>query len=87
MPRQTPPALLLAVIALICSVDCRADVFSYTDAQGIVHFSNVPADGRYRLLIAAPRHRAGQSKNWLANSTYDSRDENALPFIVSTSGR
>ena len=78
MPRQTPPALLLAVIALICSVDSRADVFSYTDAQGVVHFSNVPADGRYRLLIAAPHHRAGQSKNWLMKSaTYDSLIENA----------
>jgi Transglycosylase SLT domain/Domain of unknown function (DUF4124) len=78
MPRQTPPALLLAAIALICSVDCRADVFSYTDAQGIVHFSNVPADGRYRLLIAAPHHRAGQAKNWLMKSaTYDSLIENA----------
>jgi soluble lytic murein transglycosylase-like protein len=78
MPRQTPSALLLAAIALVCSVDCRADVFSYTDAQGVVHFSNVPADGRYRLLIASPERRAGPSKNWLTKSAiYDSLIENA----------
>jgi soluble lytic murein transglycosylase-like protein len=83
MPRQTQSALLLAMIALICTVDCRADVFSYTDVQGVVHFSNVPADGRYRLLIASPAtpradRRAGQLKNWLVKSiTYDSLIENA----------
>jgi len=83
MPRHTQSALLLAVFASICGVDCRADVFSYTDAQGVVHFSNVPADGRYRLLIASPvtpgaDRRAAQFKNWLLKSaTYDSLIENA----------
>ena len=32
----------------------RADVYSFTDASGITHFSNVPTDSRYQLLIAAP---------------------------------
>ncbi len=78
MPRQKPSALLLAAIALICTIDCRADVFSYTDAQGVVHFSNVPVDGRYRLLIASPERRAEESKNWLIKSaTYDSLIESA----------
>jgi soluble lytic murein transglycosylase-like protein len=83
MSRQTQSALLLAVFALICTVDCRADVFSYTDAQGVAHFSNVPADVRYRLLIASPvkpgaDRRAAQFKYWLLKSTtYDSLIENA----------
>jgi soluble lytic murein transglycosylase-like protein len=83
MPRQSQSASLLALVALIYMVDCRADVFSYTDRQGVVHFSNVPADGRYRLLMASPAlpkadRRAGQFKNWLIKSaTYDSLIENA----------
>jgi soluble lytic murein transglycosylase-like protein len=83
MPRQKQSASLLAMIALVSAVNCRADVFSYTDAQGVVHFSNVPADGRYRLLMASPAaagadRRAGQFKNWLLKSaTYDSLIESA----------
>jgi soluble lytic murein transglycosylase-like protein len=29
-------------------------IFAYTDAQGLVHYSNVPADNRFQLVIAAP---------------------------------
>jgi soluble lytic murein transglycosylase-like protein len=83
MPRQKLIVLLLGASAWIAAADCRADVFSYTDAQGVAHFSNVPADARYRLLIASPvlpglRAQAGKSVDWLAKSaTYDSMIENA----------
>jgi soluble lytic murein transglycosylase-like protein len=30
-------------------------VFAFTDSQGIVHYSNVPADARFELVLAAPR--------------------------------
>jgi soluble lytic murein transglycosylase-like protein len=79
MLRQLQSALLLAVIALAYT-DCRADVFSYTDAQGVVHFSNVPADGRYRLLMASPASPASDARvgNWLLKSaSYDSLIESA----------
>jgi soluble lytic murein transglycosylase-like protein len=32
-----------------------ASVFAFTDSQGIVHYSNVPADTRFELVFAAPR--------------------------------
>ena len=32
----------------------RADIYSFVDAAGVTHFSNVPVDGRYRLLLATP---------------------------------
>jgi soluble lytic murein transglycosylase-like protein len=32
----------------------KADVYSFTDPGGIEHFSNVPSDSRYKLLIASP---------------------------------
>jgi soluble lytic murein transglycosylase-like protein len=52
----------------------RADVFSFTDADGVAHFSNVPSDSRYRLLVATPselvvaRTDKGPAINWLARS-------------------
>src|SRR5215831_6756279 len=32
----------------------HADIFSFVDDAGVTHFSNVPVDGRYRLLLATP---------------------------------
>jgi soluble lytic murein transglycosylase-like protein len=76
-------AVLLGALASIGSLDCRADVYAYTDPQGIAHFSNVPADGRYRLLIASAdsdgRGRGtARSASWLAKSAaYESLIEAA----------
>jgi soluble lytic murein transglycosylase-like protein len=51
----------------------RADVYSFTDANGVAHFSNVPSDSRYQLLVATPIDLVvptakGPSINWLARS-------------------
>jgi soluble lytic murein transglycosylase-like protein len=76
-------ALLLGALAAIGSLDCRADVYAYTDPQGIAHFSNVPADGRYRLLIASADSdgrgpRTARNASWLAKSVvYESLIEAA----------
>jgi soluble lytic murein transglycosylase-like protein len=76
-------AVLLGLLSPLCGNLCRADVYSYTDEQGISHFSNVPADARYRLLIASAAlkggaRRAEMGAAWLARSaTYDSIIETA----------
>lgn len=55
----------------------RADVYSFIDPDGVAHFSNVPTDPRYQLLIASPSEAAaaspkGKSTDWLARSAqYD----------------
>jgi soluble lytic murein transglycosylase-like protein len=55
----------------------RADVYSFTDANGVAHFSNVPSDSRYELLIDAPTETVAGAKrdrsiDWLARSAqYD----------------
>jgi soluble lytic murein transglycosylase-like protein len=75
-------AASFVMLASAGTVVCRADVYEFTDAQGVAHFSNVPADGRYRLLIASPAgpegaHRAAKP-DWLAKSaSYDSVIETA----------
>lgn len=71
------PTAILMLAAAAAPGLARADVYSFTDADGVAHFSNVPSDSRYQLLIAtasestvgAPRdHRV----DWLARSAqYD----------------
>ena len=76
MPRWITAVLLSGIAAAPNLV--RADVYSFIDAGGVAHFSNVPVDARYRLLIAspatAPASALGQpSVNWLSRSAqYDS---------------
>jgi soluble lytic murein transglycosylase-like protein len=72
------PNLLLILAAVAAPGLVQADVYSFTDASGVQHFSNVPADSRYRLLIATPADAlAGapvkeHSSDWLARSAqYD----------------
>lgn len=63
--------LLLAVAA--APGLARADVYSFTGADGIAHFSNVPIDSRYQLLITSPSDGVAVAAkdpgiNWLARS-------------------
>jgi len=54
------------------------DIYSFVDTAGVMHFSNVPADTRYRLLLAAPAeekgpHRADRAEVWLRNQRITTR--------------
>lgn len=51
-------AVGLIVSAGIAPVDARADIFSFTDERGVVHFTNIPGlDKRYKLI----RREAGSA--------------------------
>jgi soluble lytic murein transglycosylase-like protein len=54
---------------------CRADIYAYTDSAGTTHFSNVPDDARYKLIVRAPVETpagvpadARRAAAWLARS-------------------
>lgn len=71
-------AWAIAILMLaVCAAPgfARADVYSFTDTNGVTHFSNVPTDSRFTLLIAAPSADApakAGSVDWLARSAqYD----------------
>lgn len=69
---------LCYVIFVILSLEtqvARADIYSFVDEAGVTHFSNVPTDGRYRVVLASPPEPAaapsGSSsgdKHWLTRS-------------------
>src|SRR6202030_4226812 len=69
--------LLLAVAA---GEVAYADIYSFVDAAGVTHFSNVPVDQRYRLLLATPVEAGAEPRpgKWLAKSAlYDPMIERA----------
>jgi soluble lytic murein transglycosylase-like protein len=45
---------LIVLICLTGSGAARADIYAYTDAAGVTHYSNVPVDPRYVRVIAEP---------------------------------
>jgi soluble lytic murein transglycosylase-like protein len=71
-----PSAILILAVVAAPSL-ARADIYWFADANGVSHFSNVPSDARYQLLIAAPTEAAVDPSNkasidWLARSAqYD----------------
>jgi soluble lytic murein transglycosylase-like protein len=72
------PNLLLILAVIAAPGLARADVYAFTDANGVSHFSNVPSDSRYQLLMATPSDAVAStptkehSIDWLARSAqYD----------------
>ncbi len=54
---------------------CRADIYAFTDSSGTTHFSNVPNDARYTLIVRAAVETpvgvpadARRAAAWLARS-------------------
>ena len=56
--------VVLSAAFLLASHEARADIFSFTDERGVVHFTNVPGlDKRYKLIHREVRNvmpRSGQ---------------------------
>lgn len=50
--------LLLTIMLFALAPSARADIYTYTDASGIVHFSNVPDDKNARLVVATQRNES-----------------------------
>jgi len=46
------PALAgFLLVLFIAAAPAGADIYTFTDEQGVAHFSNVPADARYQVLL------------------------------------
>ena len=66
------PHIALVLLVAGTGAVAHADIYSFVDAAGVTHFTNVPVDGRYRLLLATPPEEreaaAPKVANWLAKS-------------------
>ena len=75
---------VIFLVLSLHSLSARADIYSFVDQAGVTHFSNVPTDGRYQLVLADPPAPAAApvasgDAHWLARSrAFD-------PYIESAS--
>lgn len=75
-------ALLIATLFAASSVAAHPKIYTYVDAQGLRHYTDVPDNNRYRLLVLSPQDRTASGDRYdmqlLAKaSQYDSIIEHA----------
>jgi soluble lytic murein transglycosylase-like protein len=76
------PAILIATLLMASSVAARPQIYTYVDANGERHYTDVPDNNRYRLLVLSPHDRTASGDRYdsmlLAKAgRYDSMIENA----------
>ncbi|MGH8134057.1 MAG: lytic transglycosylase domain-containing protein [Steroidobacteraceae bacterium] len=54
MRSRAPLPMLCACATLLAMQAAHAAIYAFTDERGIVHYSNVPSDARYQMVIAGP---------------------------------
>lgn len=76
------PAFLFAILLWASAVAAHPRIYTYVDADGERHYTDVPDDNRYRLLVLSPQDRTASGDRYdsalLAKaSRYDSIIEKA----------
>lgn len=86
-----PLACSLAVVSaafLLASHEARADIFSFTDERGVVHFTNIPGlDKRYKLIYREVKNvtpRSGQV--WMPSEADIRRYGGIIETAASSNG-
>jgi len=46
--------ILLISFLTLMGTKAMADIYAYKDSSGVLHFTNVPPDGRYKLFLKTP---------------------------------
>jgi soluble lytic murein transglycosylase-like protein len=75
-------AILASILLATTSVAATTKIYTYLDAQGLRHYTDIPDDNRYRLLSFAPQDRTASGDRYdmqlLAKATqYDAIIEHA----------
>jgi soluble lytic murein transglycosylase-like protein len=75
-------AVLIATLFAASSAAANPKIYTYMDAQGLRHYTDVPDNNRYRLLVLSPQDRTASGDRYdmqlLAKaSQYDSIIEHA----------
>jgi soluble lytic murein transglycosylase-like protein len=76
------PVLIAAVLLAASSAQANSKIYSYVDDQGMRHYTDVPDNNRYRLLVLSSHDRTSAGDRYdaqlLARATqYDSIIEHA----------
>jgi soluble lytic murein transglycosylase-like protein len=76
------PAILIAALLMASAAAAHPQIYTYVDADGMRHYTDVPDNNRYRLLVLSPPDRTVSGDRYdsmlLAKAgRYDSIIENA----------
>jgi soluble lytic murein transglycosylase-like protein len=76
------PAILIAALLMASAAAAHPQIYTYVDADGMRHYTDVPDNNRYRLLVLSPHDRTVSGDRYdsmlLAKAgRYDSIIENA----------
>jgi soluble lytic murein transglycosylase-like protein len=77
----------LSVLAMLLGGAVQAapgDIYAYTDAAGVTHFSNVPTDSQYRLYARVPPEPSPPSAAMQSSAALDARAETYTGLIDRT---
>jgi len=58
------PAFIIAALLIASSAAARPHIYSYVDADGMRHYTDVPDDNRYRLLVLSPQDRTASGDRY-----------------------
>jgi soluble lytic murein transglycosylase-like protein len=75
-------AIFMTTLLAAPSIAASAKIYTYMDAQGLRHYTDVPDNNRYRLLVLSPQDRTASGDRYDAQllaraSQYDSIIEHA----------
>ncbi len=84
-PRKTMrnygPLITAAIVLAALMTDAAlATVYTFTDAGGVTHFTNVPSDPRYAGMARAP-HRVSAYKSVKTSSGYPTAPDRYAPLV------
>jgi soluble lytic murein transglycosylase-like protein len=58
------PAILIATLLVASTVSARPQIYTYVDATGLRHYTDVPDNNRYRLLVLSPHDRTASGDRY-----------------------
>jgi soluble lytic murein transglycosylase-like protein len=58
------PAILIAILLWASAVAAHSRIYGYVDADGQRHYTDVPDNNRYRLLVLSPQDRTASGDRY-----------------------
>ena len=58
------PAILIAALLTASGVAAHPQIYTYVDANGMRHYTDVPDNNRYRLLVMSPQDRTASGDRY-----------------------
>ena len=58
------PASLIAMLLLASTALANAKIYTFLDADGVRHYTDVPDNNRYRLLVMSPKDRTASGDRY-----------------------